>query len=74
MDPSDPNKYKKNGGGVIIAIKSELKCESNLIKLKCKAELLSVDIGLGNGKYVCICTVYRVGTLGAENHSAVDTG
>ena len=37
LDPSDPNKYRKNGGGVIIAIKSELKCESNLIKLSCKA-------------------------------------
>ena len=34
--------------------------------------MLTVEIGLGNGKYVCICTFYRVGSLGAENHSAVD--
>ena len=72
FDPDNPEKYRKSGGGVIIPIKSELKCESNVIKLNCKAELLSVEIGLGNGKNICLCTLYRVGTLGAENHRAVD--
>ena len=33
IDPSNPDKFKKNGGGVLIAVKSELKCESKLIKL-----------------------------------------
>ena len=73
IDPNDPDKFKKNGGGVIIAIKTELKCESNIIKLNCKAEILSVEIGLGNGKCICLCTLYRVGTLGAENHRVVDS-
>ena len=31
-----------------------------------------MEIGLGNGKNICLCTLYRVGTLGAENHRAVD--
>ena len=35
--------------------------------------ILSVEIGLGNGKSICISTLYRVGTLGAENHRAVDS-
>ena len=73
FDPSDPNKYRKNGGGVIIAIKSELKCESKLIKLSCKAEILSIEIGLGNGKFICLSTFYRVGSLEAENHRVVDS-
>ena len=44
-----------------------------MITLKCKAEILSVGIGLGNGKSICISTLYRVGTLGAGNHRAVDS-
>ena len=73
FDPSDPNKYRKNGGGVIIAIKSELNCESKLIKLSCKAEILSIEIGLGNGKFISLSTFYRVGSLEAENHRVVDS-
>ena len=73
FDPSDPKKFWKNGGGVIIAVKSDLDCESTLIKIKCKAEILSVEIGLGSGKCICLSTLYRVGTLGAENHMAIDS-
>ena len=72
MDPSNPKKYRKNGGGVLIAIRSDLNCESTLVTLKCKAEILSVELALSNGKYICLSTLYRVGTLGTENHSAVD--
>ena len=73
MDPTDPNKYKKAGGGVLIAVKSDLDCESKLIKISCKAEMLSVGISLRNGKNICVSTLYRVGTLGAENHRAIDS-
>ena len=73
IDPSNPDKFKKNGGGVLIAVKSELKCESKLIKLNCRAEIMSVEIGLGNGRCICLSTFYRVGTLGAENHRVVDS-
>ena len=71
-DPGDPDEYKKNGGGVLIAVKTDLNCESVLIKDKCKAEILSVELCLGNGKSIYISTLYRVGTLGAANHRAVD--
>ena len=73
VDPSDPEKFKKNGGGVLIAVKSNLDCESILIKDKCKAEILSVEIRLRGGKSICLSTFYRVGNLEANNHKAVDT-
>ena len=71
-DPADPDKYKKFGGGVLIAVNSELQCETTDIKIKCKAEILSIEIGLRNGKYICLSTFYRVTDLGAENHRVVD--
>ena len=73
IDPSDPDKYKKYGGGVLIAVKSELQCESKEINIKCKAEIISIEIGLRDGRYICLSTFYRVGDLGAENHRAVDS-
>ena len=72
IDPNDPDKYKKNGGGVLIAIKAELQCESKEIKIKCKAEIISIEIGLKDGRYICLSTLYRVSDLGAENHRVVD--
>ena len=57
----------------MIAVKSNLDCESILIKDKCKAEILSVELRLRGGKSICLSTFYRVGTLEAYNHKAVDT-
>ena len=71
-DPNNPTKYRKNGGGVLIAIKNNLDCESIQVKDRCKAEILSVEIRLGCGKSICLSTLYRVGNLEAENHRAVD--
>ena len=73
MDPDDPDKYRKNGGGILIAIKSDLNCESTKINVSCKAEILSIQISIGRGKSICLCTFYRVNTLGVENHRAVDS-
>ena len=72
LDPDNPNKFKRNGGGVLIAVKAVLDCESILIKDKCKAEIISVELRLRSGKSICLSTFYRVGTLGAENHREVD--
>ena len=73
IDPDNPGKFKRNGGGILIAIKSNLDCESLKIKEKAKAEILSVEIRLKSGKSICLCTLYRVGTFGAENHREIDT-
>ena len=52
QDIDDPDRYNVNGG--------DLNCATNLIKVKCKAEILSVEIGLRNGKCVCLYTFYTL--------------
>ena len=70
-DASDPKKFRKNGGGVLIAIKSNLDVISKQVNLKPEAELLSVELTLSNKRKIVICTCYRVGTLGTSNHSKI---
>ena len=70
--PSDPNndkKFRKNGGGVLIAVRKELGLKPTICKSSCQAELLTIK--LGNSMY--ISTFYRVGTLGCQNHQEVDS-
>ena len=69
-DHKNPKKFKKQGGGVIIAIRSDLDVKTVEFKLEgspAKAEILSVVLTSGSGHKVCISTLYRVGNLGAEN-------
>ena len=63
----NPNKFRVNGGGVLLSIKSSLSVTSNKIKLKCKAELLAIEIILDDKSKIIVATCYRVGTLGTEN-------
>ena len=73
LDKLHPSKFRKNGGGVLIAIKTDLEASSKMLKLKCKAEVLSVEIKFNNNSKICISTVYRVGTLGDQNYKALET-
>ena len=70
-DVSNPDKFKRNGGGVIIAVNSELGLNPTLIKSPCNAELLSVKLTLPDNKKFCISNCYRVGTLGDKNFSEI---
>ena len=58
------------GGGVLIAISYSLKVSFKNIDLKCKAEMLAVEIILNDGSIskIVISTCYRVGTLGTFNY------
>ena len=72
LDPTNPRKFKRNGGGVLIAIKSSLDLKPTLMKSKsCTAEMLSVTLSIGKRKRICLSTVYRVGTLGDANFQTV---
>ena len=65
-----PTKFKTNGGGVVIAFRSDLDVTTTEFKLKdgpALAEIISVVVAAGSGSKLCISTLYRVGTLGAEN-------
>ena len=67
VDPSNPLKYRRNGGGVLIAVNVSLSLESKVIPTKCAAELLAVELIFPNKSKVILATCYRVGTLGITN-------
>ena len=67
-DPQVPKKFRKFGGGVIIAHREDIDISSTkFTKLNVQAELLSVMVKTSTGKKLCISTFYRVGTLGLDN-------
>ena len=70
-DPDNPNKFRRNGGGVLIAIRTDLDVISKKLKIKAAAELLAVQVKLSNGTTYVFSTCYRVGTLGKDNHDVV---
>ena len=70
-DPNNPKKFRRNGGGVLIAIRDDLDVKCSEIKLKAAAEILAVQLTLGNGNKFIFSTCYRVGTLGLSNHESV---
>ena len=70
-DLSNPSRFKRNGGGVLIAVRTDLNLSSKQIQLGGGAEILAVEFTTGTGVKFVICTCYRVGTLGMENHDKV---
>ena len=69
--PHNPQKFRKRGGGILIAVKSNLNIESKQVGRRVKAEILSVEMKCGNDIF-CITTCYRVGTLQHENFMEVE--
>ena len=67
IDKFNPKKFRKNGGGVLIAVHSQLSVTSRIIPLKCMAEMLAIELIFENNTKIIIATCYRVGTLGLEN-------
>ena len=70
-DLSNPNRFRKYGGGVLIAVRTDLQLTSKQIRLDQGAEILAVEFTTPTGIKFIICTCYRVGTLGMENHKKV---
>ena len=67
-DPNQPKKYRKNGGGILIAHRNDLDVSSTKISFtKVQAEFLSVVFKLPHRKKFCVSTFYRVGNPGVEN-------
>ena len=70
-DPSNPTRFRRNGGGVMIAVRADLQLSSKEIRLKEGAEILAVELTTSTGIKFVICTCYRVGTLGFANHEKI---
>ena len=68
-DPSIPNKFRKNGGGVLIAIRRDLDIESTRLEFQCAGEILGLTLKFSDGRKLVVCSYYRVGTLGTANHN-----
>ena len=71
IDPLNSKKYRRNGGGVLIAINVSLSVESKTIPTNCSAELLAIELTLPNKTKIILTTCYRVGTLGISNCSEI---
>ena len=71
MDPMNSGKFRKNGGGVLIAVNNDLSIQSKIMPVKCAAELLAVVLTLGDGSKIILTTCYRVGTLGIPNYNEI---
>ena len=70
IDPNNPSKFRKNGGGVLIGIRRDLDIVSTKLEIQCAGEILGVTLTFNDGRKVILCSYYRVGTLGVENHDA----
>ena len=70
VDPNNPKKFRKFGGGVLIAVRSNINANFKRLSMRKGAEILAVEVTVGNNKYI-FCTVYRVGTLGENNHESI---
>ena len=69
IDPRNPTKFRRNGGGVLIAIRRDLDVVSTKIEITCAGEILGVTLKFNDGRKLVLCSYYRVGTLGIENHN-----
>ena len=67
-DPNNPNKFRKLGGGVMIAIRSNI--QADIKRLSKGAEIVAIEVTIDNKKFV-FCTVYRVGKLDEPNHASI---
>ena len=69
-DPNNPNKFKKFGGGVLIAIRSDIQADVKRLSVRKGAEILAIEVSIDNKKFV-FCTLYRVGNLDEPNHASI---
>ena len=69
-DPLNPKKFRTNGGGVLIAIRSDIEANVKRLPIRKGAEILAIEVTIDSKKFV-FCTIYRVGTLGALNHESI---
>ena len=69
-DPNNPNKFRKLGGGVLIAIRSNIQADIKRLSVRKGAEIVTIELTIDNKKFV-FCTVYRVGNLDEPNHASI---
>ena len=71
QDPMDPKKFRVNGGGVLLAVRSDLNATTKRLSVSLGLEMLAIKITFPNKESIIICTCYRVGTLGQAHHDTL---
>ena len=71
QDPNNPSKFRENGGGVLLAIRSDINATTKRLPVSLGIEMIAVKITFPNNESIIVCTCYRVGTLGQENHDTI---
>ena len=56
-DPINPDKFRRNGGGVLIAVRSDADVTCKKVKVSCNAEILTLQVTLKNKKSFYIVPV-----------------
>jgi hypothetical protein len=51
-DPNNPSKFRTNGGGVLIAVRTGVEVENDKVDISSKAEMLSVSLKANNTSYL----------------------
>ena len=59
-DPSNPKKFRKKGGGVLLAVKESIDVETKEVSVGSKAEILSILIK-SKHQQLCLTTCYMQG-------------
>ncbi len=72
QDPINPTKFRENGGGVLLAIRSDISATTTRLPVTLGIEMLAVKLTFSNARSIVICTCYRVGTLGQPNHDTIE--
>ena len=71
QDPDNPNKFREHGGGVLLAVRSDLDVITKRLSVSLGLEMLAIKITFPNKESIVICTCYRVGTLGQPHHDTL---
>ena len=70
-DPDNPSKFRENGGGVLLAIRSDLNATTKRLSVSLGIEMIAVQITFPNNERIIVGTCYRVGTLGKPHHDTL---
>ena len=73
QDPNNPKKFRENGGGVLLAVRSDLNATVKRLTVTTGLEMLAVKVNFPNKESFIICTCYRVGTLGQPHLDTLTT-
>ncbi len=59
-DPGNPSKFRRSGGGVLIAVRRDVDVVSTKLEFGCAGEIIGITLKFGDGRKIILCSFYRV--------------